>query len=53
LLSPVTDKEGNMKAKVTHITEKLQVKAGLLLATSSIVDAIAAQGVVIQGPGRP
>jgi hypothetical protein len=38
-----------MKAKVTHIIEKLQVKAGLLLATSSALAAIAAASIPAGG----
>ncbi len=41
-----------MKTRITHITETLQVKAGLL-ATRSIVAAIAGSGVIANGPGRP
>jgi hypothetical protein len=34
-----------MKAKVTDITQRLRVKAGLLLATSSVVAVIAAASI--------
>ena len=38
-----------MKAKVTDIMQRLRVKAGLLVATSSVVAAVAAASIPPDG----
>jgi hypothetical protein len=42
-----------MKAKLTQINEKAQVKLLLVLGTGAMSALVAASGVVSQGPGRP
>jgi hypothetical protein len=42
-----------MKAKLTEISEKAQVKVLLVVGGTTGMALVAAQGVIASGPGRP